>query len=76
MDDSQVGKWQALVSCGGLPGETGGAGVRNEVSTLRSLGPIEPDGRESPNGVPGSEEGWPQRHRGHREDRGQWTVIM
>jgi len=50
MDHPQVAKWQDLVSPGGLMPEAGGAEVRMKVSTLRPLGTIEPDGRESPNG--------------------------
>ena len=50
MDRSQVAKWQDLVSPVGLPTEAGGAEARINVSTLRSLGTIEPEGRESPNG--------------------------
>ena len=53
MDDSQVGKWQALVSPVYLPPEAGVAEARIKVSTLRSLGSIEPDGRELPNGCAG-----------------------
>ena len=50
MDGSQVAKWQDLVSPGGLPSEAGGAEARMQASTLRPLGTIEPEGRESPNG--------------------------
>ena len=50
MDGSQVAKWQDLVSPVGLVPEAGGAEVRKRVSTLRSLGTIEPECGESPNG--------------------------
>jgi len=50
MDGSQVAKWQDLVSQVGPPGGAGEAEVRNKVFPLRTLGTIEPEGRESPNG--------------------------
>ena len=50
MDDSQVAKWQDLVSRVGQPREVGGAEGGIKVSRLRPLGTIEPEGRESPNG--------------------------
>jgi len=46
----QVGKWQGLVSPVCQPREAEGAEGEMKVSTLNSLGTIEPEGRGSPNG--------------------------